>query len=112
MRKNLITGFTAGVDEHSWILAIRDYLKPKPCAVYDGIGGDVLSAGVHIEKSVFLSYHILTYIVVENTGESSFGEAQVARTIHSTASAADLVTFVGIIARERRWRQRKPAGAP
>jgi hypothetical protein len=76
MRKNLITGFTAGVDEHSWILAIRDYLKPKPCAVYDGIGGDVLSAGVHIEKSVFLSYHILTYIVVENTGESSFGEGQ------------------------------------
>jgi hypothetical protein len=23
-----------------------------------------------------------------------------------------LLTFVGIIARERRWRQRKPAGAP
>ena len=42
----------------------------------------------------------------------SFGEAQVARTIHSTTSAADLATFVGIIARERRWRQRKPAGAP
>ncbi len=50
MRKNSITGFTAGVDEHSWILAIRDYLKPRPCAVYDGIGGDVLSAGLFLSE--------------------------------------------------------------
>ncbi|HZF39431.1 MAG TPA: hypothetical protein VE715_11430 [Blastocatellia bacterium] len=43
-RKNRITGFTAGVTQHAWILAVRDYLEPRPCAVYDGIGGDVLSS--------------------------------------------------------------------
>src|SRR5262245_10841736 len=43
-RKNRITGFTAGITEHTWVLAIRDYLEPKPCVAYDGIGGDVLSA--------------------------------------------------------------------
>jgi hypothetical protein len=50
VRKNSITGFTAGVNEHSWILAIRDYLKPRPCAVFDGIGGDVLSAGQFLSE--------------------------------------------------------------
>jgi len=49
-RKNRITGFTAGVADHSWILAIRDYLKSRPCAVYDGIGGDVLSAGLFLSE--------------------------------------------------------------
>ncbi|MGE3439065.1 MAG: asparagine synthase-related protein [Blastocatellales bacterium] len=44
LRKNRITGFTAGICEHSWTLAVRDYLKQEACAVYDGIGGDVLSA--------------------------------------------------------------------
>jgi len=43
LRKNRITGFAAGICEHVWILAVRDYLKQGACAVYDGIGGDVLS---------------------------------------------------------------------
>ncbi len=50
LRKNWITGFTAGACEHSWILAIRDYLKQEACAVYDGIGGDVLSESRSLSK--------------------------------------------------------------
>jgi hypothetical protein len=50
MRKNLITGFTAGICDHSWVLAIRDYLEPEPCAIYDGIGGDVLSESRSLSK--------------------------------------------------------------
>ncbi|MGH9754063.1 MAG: hypothetical protein ACREA2_14900 [Blastocatellia bacterium] len=49
-RKNRITGFTAGITQHAWILAIRDYLESKPCVVYDGIGGDVLSAGLFLSE--------------------------------------------------------------
>lgn len=51
MRKNHITGFTAGgFVNHNWVLAIRDYLEPKPCVVYDGIGGDMLSAGLFLSE--------------------------------------------------------------
>jgi len=50
LRKNRITGFTAGVCEHSWILALRDHLEQGACAVYDGIGGDVLSAGLFVSE--------------------------------------------------------------
>jgi asparagine synthase (glutamine-hydrolysing) len=48
--KNHITGFTAGITQHVWILAIRDYLARRPCAVYDGIGGDVLSASSFLSE--------------------------------------------------------------
>lgn len=40
-RKNIVTNFCA--DEHSWFLAVADYLRGKFRTIYDGIGGDVLS---------------------------------------------------------------------
>ncbi|MGB9992446.1 hypothetical protein [Pseudoduganella rhizocola] len=45
-RKNLLTGFCS--DEHTWYLAAMDYLLQRKLPLYDGIGGDVLSAGLFV----------------------------------------------------------------
>ncbi|MDY0170855.1 MAG: asparagine synthase-related protein [Thermoguttaceae bacterium] len=42
-RKNILTGF--GTTEHRWMLAITDFLANKVQFIYDGLAGDVLSAG-------------------------------------------------------------------
>lgn len=41
--KNKRIGFSAY--EHAWFLALTDYMAQNPSAIYDGIAGDVLSAG-------------------------------------------------------------------
>ncbi|MEO8602760.1 MAG: asparagine synthase-related protein [bacterium] len=46
-RKNLVTNFCA--DEHAWTVVLADYLGGRCDAVYDGIGGDVLSAGLFLD---------------------------------------------------------------
>ena len=43
LRKNRLTGFCA--DEHGWYLGVADYLTRHSSTVYDGLAGDVLSAG-------------------------------------------------------------------
>lgn len=48
IRKNLMTDFCAF--EHSWFGVVADYLKNHAGTVYDGIGGDVLSAGLFLTK--------------------------------------------------------------
>jgi len=45
-RKNDLTNFCA--DEHTWVLPAADYLAPQRTTIYDGIGGDVLSAGLFL----------------------------------------------------------------
>lgn len=45
-RKNVLTGFCS--DEHTWYLAAMDYLARAQLPLYDGIGGDVLSAGLFV----------------------------------------------------------------
>jgi asparagine synthase (glutamine-hydrolysing) len=45
-RKNDLTNFCA--DEHTWVLPAADYLAPRRTTIYDGIGGDVLSAGLFL----------------------------------------------------------------
>jgi asparagine synthase (glutamine-hydrolysing) len=45
-RKNELTNFCA--DEHAWVLAAADYLARRPTTLYDGLGGDVLSAGLFL----------------------------------------------------------------
>jgi asparagine synthase (glutamine-hydrolysing) len=47
MRKNTETNFCA--DEHTWILALRDELRGRVATLYDGIAGDVLSAGLFLD---------------------------------------------------------------
>ncbi|HMS41491.1 MAG TPA: asparagine synthase C-terminal domain-containing protein [Pyrinomonadaceae bacterium] len=37
--------FGYSVYEHAWFLALADYVSKNPCVIYDGIAGDVLSAG-------------------------------------------------------------------
>lgn len=45
-RKNFITNFCS--DEHTWYIAVSDYLATNFEVVYDGIAGDVLSAGLFV----------------------------------------------------------------
>lgn len=45
-RKNLLTNFCS--DEHAWYMVAADYLVRDAHPVYDGIGGDVLSAGLFL----------------------------------------------------------------
>jgi asparagine synthase (glutamine-hydrolysing) len=48
LMKNLLTHFCA--DEHAWYLALADHLSGRWDVVYDGIGGDVLSAGLFLDE--------------------------------------------------------------
>lgn len=48
LRKNRMTGFCA--DEHAWALPLVDGLAGSVTAVHDGIGGDVLSAGLFLDR--------------------------------------------------------------
>ncbi|PWF47921.1 asparagine synthase [Massilia glaciei] len=46
-RKNPLTSFCS--DEHAWYMVAADHLNARPdLGVYDGIGGDVLSAGLFV----------------------------------------------------------------
>ena len=44
--KNLATGFCT--DEHAWFAVVAEFLSHGSDTVYDGIGGDVLSAGLFL----------------------------------------------------------------
>jgi asparagine synthase (glutamine-hydrolysing) len=46
-RKNIETNFLT--DEDGWLLALADYVKGRVEYLYDGIGGDVLSAGLFLD---------------------------------------------------------------
>jgi hypothetical protein len=46
IRKNRITNFCA--DEHAWFLPVADHVRGKVRHVYDGLAGDVLSAGLFL----------------------------------------------------------------
>jgi asparagine synthase (glutamine-hydrolysing) len=46
LQKNVATSFCA--EEHSWALVLADFLRRRAGTVYDGIGGDVLSAGLFL----------------------------------------------------------------
>jgi asparagine synthetase B (glutamine-hydrolysing) len=44
LRKNILTSF--GSDEHTWAVPLGDAVNERRSTVYDGLGGDVLSAGL------------------------------------------------------------------
>lgn len=54
LRKNLATSFCA--DEHAWLVPLGDRLNESGAAIYDGIGGDVLSASL-FQKPVWLELY-------------------------------------------------------
>lgn len=54
IEKNLLTHFCA--DEHGWYLPMADYLKDNASLFYDGIAGDVLSAGLFLEANLLQFY--------------------------------------------------------
>lgn len=54
LRKNLATSFCA--DEHAWLMPLADHLNESGAAIYDGIGGDVLSASL-FQKPAWLALY-------------------------------------------------------
>src|SRR5439155_3094335 len=46
VERNRLTHFCA--DEHGWILSLRDALRGRVQMLYDGLAGDVLSAGMFL----------------------------------------------------------------
>jgi hypothetical protein len=49
IKKNRLTGFTA--DEHSWYMTLKPYADNGEYTFYDGIAGDVLSAGHFLDDA-------------------------------------------------------------
>ena len=50
LEKNVLTNFCA--DEHGWLMPLRNYLAERSFdCVFDGIGGDVLSAGLFLSET-------------------------------------------------------------
>ncbi len=55
VEKNLRVGFCT--DKHSWILPLADHLRSQPVdTIYDGIAGDVLSAGLFLDERRLAMY--------------------------------------------------------
>jgi asparagine synthase (glutamine-hydrolysing) len=54
LRKNLATSFCA--DEHAWLVPLGDSLNESGVTIYDGIGGDVLSASL-FQKPAWLELY-------------------------------------------------------
>ena len=48
IRKNELSGFCAS--EHGWLLPLADFVGERSLPVYDGIAGDVLSAGLFLTE--------------------------------------------------------------
>ena len=55
LAKNELTSFCA--DEHAWYMPLAKYLKGKAHCFYDGIGGDVLSAGLFLNRQRLALFH-------------------------------------------------------
>ena len=72
IRKNILTNFCA--DEHAWMIALADYIhQEKYTLLYDGIGGDVLSAGLFLTEDRLTLYesgdfHSLAQHLLKNEG--------------------------------------------
>jgi hypothetical protein len=52
--KNLLTHFCS--DEHVQFLPLRDYLIDRPAAVFDGLGGDVLSQSTRLDPALHRAF--------------------------------------------------------
>jgi asparagine synthase (glutamine-hydrolysing) len=65
LSKNEQTSFCA--DEHTWAMPIADVLAAKVGEAYDGIGGDVLSAGLFLDESTLRVYQEGRYQDVART---------------------------------------------
>ena len=55
LRKNVETHF--GSEEHAWGLAMADRLKREASVLYDGIAGDILSAGLYQSREKLKLYY-------------------------------------------------------
>ena len=53
-RKNVATSFCS--DEHTWALVLAEFLRGRAATLFDGIGGDVLSAGLFLRRQRLALY--------------------------------------------------------
>lgn len=59
IRKNITTGFCT--DEGAWLIALADYLQGRVHTAYDGIAGDVLSAGLFLKADLLNLFESKSY---------------------------------------------------
>jgi len=54
LRKNIDTNFSTF--EHGWLMPMADYFNGRVQSIYDGVGGDVLSAGLFLTEELVNLY--------------------------------------------------------
>lgn len=77
LRKNVETHFCS--EEHAWSLAMADRLKGEVKVLYDGIAGDILSAGLYQSEEKLLRYHADTPGLARSLLESRTAETVLQR---------------------------------
>jgi asparagine synthase (glutamine-hydrolysing) len=93
--KNRVTGFCA--DEHGWLMPASRYLKQTSVStIFDGIGGDVLSAGLFLEPLFAKLYadgrlrQLALELLSRGGGEAALAEASVE--VYATDRAIERLT--------------------
>lgn len=77
LRKNVETHFCS--EEHAWALAMADRLKGEANVLYDGIAGDILSAGLYQSEEKLRLYHSDMQGLARSLLESRTAEAVLRR---------------------------------
>ncbi|MDX1251595.1 MAG: asparagine synthase [Gammaproteobacteria bacterium] len=77
LRKNLETHFCS--EEHAWALAMADRLKGEARVLYDGIAGDILSAGLYQSEEKLRLYYADMQGLALSLLKSRTGEAVLQR---------------------------------
>lgn len=55
-RKNRLTDFLT--DEHAWMLPMRRYVRGRQGVIFDGLAGDILSAGLLLREPLLRAFEI------------------------------------------------------
>jgi asparagine synthetase B (glutamine-hydrolysing) len=74
LKKNMRTGF--GADEGTAFMAMGDYLAGRALAVFDGIGGDVLSAGLFLNAAELALFESARFAELAGYLCSRWGQAR------------------------------------
>jgi asparagine synthase (glutamine-hydrolysing) len=80
MRKNMQTHFCS--DEHAWSRALADYLRGRTNVLYDGLAGDILSAGLYQSREKLQMYYEDRQGLARGLLESRMDESVLQRLLH------------------------------
>jgi len=80
MEKNVQTHFCS--EEHAWSRALADYLRGKTNMLYDGLAGDILSAGLYQSREKLQLYYENRHGLARALLESRMAESVLHRLLH------------------------------